>query len=277
MRRAVPAPCKTNRFGTYLFYRVLAPSLCAVLLTLHLPAIIHADETGDRITIVHLVEEANWPPFTPDKFGKVTEGLSYELMRAVFSELDTEIDLELVPQKRMLSYLESGQKDAATVISVNAERSRYLEFSDVIIKKQEFVYYLADRSPPLDWKDFQDLRGLRIGVTAGHNYGDKFQQAAKQLPLTLEEVNSEEQNFKKLLERHIDVLLCNESTANTFLRQAPYLGKIVPASKPYYAKDYHIGFSRKSPARTLIPKVNAAIQELQKDGTLQKILAKYFN
>jgi len=45
---------------------------------------------GDDIKVLHLTEESNWPPFTPDKSGYVTDGLSYDLMREVFSRLNIE-------------------------------------------------------------------------------------------------------------------------------------------------------------------------------------------
>ena len=259
--------------------RATSHMLLALLMAaaIMLPGASQADgaEADGKITAIHLVEEANWPPFTPNKSGDTREGLSYELMQAIFSRLHVDIDLELVPQKRMLSYLESGQKDAATLISINAERSLTIDFSEPIFQKREFVYFLADRKPPFEWSGFQSLQGLKIGITAGHNYSDEFLEAAARLHLTVEKVNTEGQNFKKLLSRRIDVLLCNEAPANELLGLPEYNGKIIPAAKPYFTKDYSIGFSKKSPARNLIPEVNATIKKMREDGSIQAILSKY--
>ena len=68
---------------------------------------------------VNLVEEADWPPFTPQAYGRTQEGLSFTLMKAIFEQLNIKVDLELLPQKRMLAKLKDGAKDAATVISIS--------------------------------------------------------------------------------------------------------------------------------------------------------------
>jgi polar amino acid transport system substrate-binding protein len=230
---------------------------------------------GDDIKVIHLTEESNWPPFTPDKSGYVTDGLSYDLMKEIFSRLNIEIDLELLPQKRALRYLREGRKDAATVISKNRERLEFIDYTAPIFQKKGLIYFLADREPPIEWQSYEDLRGLRLGVTLGHNYGDEFSQAVKKYNLRLDQVREVGLNFKKLLRNRIDALLCIELTAQIFLRQPEYKGKIIHASKPYYSKDYHIGFSKAAKAKLLIPRVNKVIQQMKDDGVFQKIIFQY--
>ena len=230
---------------------------------------------GDEIRVVHLAEESNWPPFTPDKSGYVTDGLSYDLMREIFSRLNIEIDLELFPLKRTLRYLREGRKDAVTVISKNAERLEFIDYTVPIFQKKGLIYFLADREPPIEWRSYKNLRGFRLGITLGHNYGDEFNQAAIKYNLRLEQVREVGLNFKKLLRDRIDALLCIELTAQTFLKQPEYKGKIIHASKPYYSKDYHIGFSKVTKAKTLIPRVNKVVQQMKDDGVFQKIISRY--
>lgn len=257
-------------------FRALLPAMLALALLSQPGALRGEDASGEgRITSVHLVEEGNWPPFTPDKYGDVKEGLSYELMHAIFSRLDIEIDLELLPMKRLLAHLANGDKDAATMISVNSERMLTLEFTKPMLHNKEFAYFLADRKPPFEWNGFESLKGLRIGVTAGHNYGDEFIDAIARLELNIEKVNTEEQNFKKLVARRIDVLLCNEAPANEIMRRLDLAGKIIHVSKPYYIKDYSIAFSKKSPAKKLIPEVNAVIKRMKEDGSIEAIISKH--
>ncbi|MCP4113523.1 MAG: amino acid ABC transporter substrate-binding protein [Desulfobacteraceae bacterium] len=84
-----------------------------------------------------------------------------------------------------------------------------------------------------------------------------------------------ELNFKKVLKKRIDALLCIELTAQTYLKHPEYKGKIIHASKPYYSKDYHIGFSKAAKAKVLIPRVNKVIQQMKQDGSLQRIISLY--
>ncbi len=228
-----------------------------------------------EIKQLHFAEESNWPPFTPNKQGLATEGLSLSLMQEIFSRLGIEVEVELFPQKRMLSLLKKGKKDGATVISKNANRQKFLEYTDPIFIKKGVIYFLAERKPPIEWENFGDLKGLRIGLVSGHNYGDEFNQAVKKYNLSIQHVTRIEQNFDKLIGRRIDAFLCVELTAKQFLHDPKYSGKISQASKSYYSKGYHIGFSKKSNARHLIPRVNKVIREMKKDGSLGKIISQY--
>lgn len=230
----------------------------------------------DKFDTIYFVEEANWPPYTPNAYGIAEEGLSLELMEAIFSQLNLKVEVELVPQKRMLLYLRLGERDAATVITKNPERLKYLEYTDAIISKDRgLIYYRTDRQEPFEWQSYQDLKGLRIGAVYGHNYGVEFGQAVEEFDLDLVEVNRVIQNFDMLLAKRIDIIVAAESTANELLRDTKYKGKISAAKKPMREISFHIAFSKKSHARVLIPQVNGVIQKMHANGSLQAIIDKY--
>lgn len=232
-------------------------------------------QSNTSIKKIYFVEEANWPPFTPNNYGQTKEGLSYILMQAIFSRLDIEVDLELYPQKRMLLMLKNTRKDAATIISKSEERLKFLDYSDPILQKKGYIYYLKDNNPNFSWEEYKDLQGLSIGVVAGHNLGNEFEEAIKKYNLQIQRVSQSKKNFDMLLNRRVDIILSIEPTANYFLKDPMYGNKISHASKQYYSKYYYIGFSKKSKAKNILPKVNNIIREMKKDGSLQKILSQY--
>ncbi|WP_282608061.1 ABC transporter substrate-binding protein [Pelagibius sp. Alg239-R121] len=230
----------------------------------------------DKFDTIYFAEEANWPPYTPNAYGIAEEGLSLELMEAIFSQLNLEVEVELVPQRRMLQYMRLGTKDAVTVITKSPERLRYLEYTDPIISTDRgLIYYLSDRKEPFEWRRYRDLQGLRIGAVSGHNYGVEFNQAVEEFDLDMVEVGRVVQNFDMLLAGRIDIFLAAESTANEFLSNTKYNGKITSAKKPTREISFHIAFSKKSRAKVLIPRVNGVIQKMRADGSLQAIVDKY--
>ncbi len=249
--------------------RIIAANIAACL------CLLLSANAQEQVKMIRFAEESNWPPFTLEDHGKATKGLSLDLMKAVFSQLKIEVEIDLLPQKRMLAYLKSGKRDGATVISKNKERLKFLDYTEPIFQKRGFVYYLAGRKPAIKWEKYEDLKGLRIGVVSGHNYGDEFTAAVAKHGLILDEVTNQKMNFAKLLSGRIDAFLCIEQTAKKYQREKAYKGKIVHADKSYYSKGYHIAFSKKSPAKTLIPRVNEVILKMTKDGTLAKIIAKH--
>jgi polar amino acid transport system substrate-binding protein len=120
------------------------------------------------------VEEANWPPFTPAYEGMTKEGLSYDLISAVFERIKMPVTLELFPMKRLLILLKRGKRDGVTVISRNAEREKFIIYSKPIFQKRGLIYFNKKKHPNFSWESYSDLKGLMIGTVLGHNYGDDF-------------------------------------------------------------------------------------------------------
>lgn len=227
---------------------------------------------------IQLVEEADWPPFTPKGLGLIQEGLSHDLMRELFSRLRTSFQLEIMPQNRLLKALEAGDKDAVTQISKSPERAGYLLFSEPLIQKRGFIYFNATRRPDFTWSGFEDLKGLTIGIVEGHNYGAEFKRAIAEIPLIVEAVPAEEYNFRKLLAGRIDVLLSIDLVAQAIIANDPRMAaELRSAAKPYLVKDYHVGVARRSPWATLLPKIDQAILAMKADGSFARILARHRN
>lgn len=224
---------------------------------------------------LHFVEEANWPPFTFQKFGKAETGLSLDIMQAVFSQLGIAVDISLYPQRRVLLNVQKGYFDGVTMISKNAERSRYLTFSDPVIGKLGRLYYREDRLPAIEWNSYDDLRGLTIGVTRGHNYGQDFETARVSGDFKVVEVTRVEQSFYLLVAGRVDAVFCIDITANHILKQNDFTNKLVAAKKPYYQGTYHIAFARQGQAVKLMPEVNKVIAEMKASGEVDAILANY--
>lgn len=225
---------------------------------------------------INLVEEAEWPPFTYEKSGLATTGLSKDLMAAIFEPLGVNVAIDLLPQKRMLRKLESGLADGATVISKNTDRQKYLVFSDPLLSKLGKIYFAKDKLKSFEWHDFQDLKRLNIGIVRGHNYGDDFSYAIKKHQLKVNEVSNIEQLFQMLKVGRVDLIMANEWTAIHFQSRPEYKGLFEAAEKPYYKKGYHIGLSNKSPFVKHLPSINRRIQELERDGSIKALIDKHF-
>ena len=231
---------------------------------------------NDRISKIYIAEEGLWPPYTFEKGGIPTQGIAWEAMNAIFTRLDIEIDMRLLPQARMLQYLKDGKKDAVSIISKNRDRLTFLDYSDVLLQDTGVICYSSKRKKPFNWKEFRDLFPYRIGLVSGHNYGNPFLDAIVMYNLNVQYVTNYEQNFKKLDAGRVDIILINRSSTSEFLRKYPdYKARIRIAEKPFFIYDYYTAFSKKSPARLLIPEVNNVIAELKKEGVIDQILGKY--
>ncbi|MDE1465426.1 substrate-binding periplasmic protein [Spartinivicinus poritis] len=227
--------------------------------------------------IILLSEEANSPPYSYESDGTPTKGLSLALMNGIFAHLGAKMDLKLFPWKRCLIHMKQGTRDALTVLSINEERKEFLEFTEPHLEIKGYVYYSAAREKGISWNSFEDLKGFKIGVVAGFNYGKEFEKSKKELSLQISEVTRLSQNFEKLTLGRIDIMLANQAEAGEFIRLNPkYKGKIKHAEKPYIVYQYRMAFSKKSNKRHFIPKINDVIKKMKSNGELDSIVSNFF-
>lgn len=225
-----------------------------------------------------LVEEGEWPPYTYESSGAPTKGVSFELMTEIFHRLNKPFTINLLPMKRCIFELTTGDCDAITMLSRNNEREEFLVFTHPIVESKGFVYYDSYRHPKFEWNSFADLQPYTIGTVSGYNYGSDFEDICRRYKLKTERVSRIDQNFRKLLAGRIDILLVNQTEVNEFMRTHPqYRSRIRSAGTPYHVYSYHMAFSKKSRHLDLIPKINRVITDMKNDGTADRILSKYIH
>lgn len=218
------------------------------------------------------LSEDPWPPYTLGEVSKEpTGGIAVEFANEIFGRLQIETEIKLYPWKRCLNQMETGQRDGLLLLTKNKEREEYMVYSDKIMSDRDLIWYKKGKN--IQWDDLEDLKEYRIGKTAGFNYGDKFNEAAKKYSFTIHTASGDWNNFKKLDANRIDIFICNETAAKSIFKEDPELaGKFEYANKPLKSVDFHMSFSKKSEAVKILDDVNRVINELKEDGTIDRIL-----
>lgn len=252
-------------------------SRCGLLLALTLQALPAAavPEPCDAAP-VHLLEEANWPPFTLEPGGLASRGLSYELMNLIFSRLGLCVEIELLPQARMLERLIKGRDDGVTLIRFAADRTDFLSYTDSpLVTLRGDIYVRADGAAPPQINSWTDLRGLRVGTVRGRNYPDDFKQARDAGLFSVVEVVSSEQLLGMLVRGRLDAVPFLEIEAAQFLSSAQYAGKIRRAEPLRVDIEFYLALMRNSRHRASLEQINQVIAQLRASGELGVLLAKY--
>jgi len=225
---------------------------------------------------LRFAEEGNWPPFTLERAGVATQGLSLALLRELGQRAGFQPRLELFPMKRVLVEIAEKRHDGVSVISRNPEREALLVFSEPLFQKLGYVYFRSGEQRP--WASYADLKGLQLGVTRGHNLGDELDRAIQAEGLRVDVGGSDEQNFIKLIAGRVDAVFANHWSALFLLRQPRFHGLIDRAQRPFFSKDYHLGISRQSSAGlALLPAINRAILAMKADGSLDALLVEHLS
>ncbi len=223
------------------------------------------------------LSEDPWDPYTLGHEGETpTGGIAVELMNEIFKRVDIATDMKLFPWERCLAQMKTGKRDALMLLTKNAERELFLDYSEVIMTDNDLIWYRkSSQNNPADWVEFSDLKNYVIGESAGYNYGDVYSAAREKHKFIIDKARTDLLNFRKLQAGRIDIFICNETAAKAIFKNNPYLqGRFLAASKSLKTVEFHMAFSKESPLKGILPQVNQAIQEMKSDGTIERILVK---
>lgn len=226
-----------------------------------------------EIKKVHIVDEP-YPPYTYGELGgQVSGGIGVEIVKELFNRLGVEVEFELVPWKRALKMVEVGRADGTNLLMHTVDRERYLVFTDTVLEVRELFHYRADRINAFEWETFNDLKRYTIGLVNGYTYGDDFLTAIDRLKLKVEYAESSVLALRKLFAGRVDLFLENEPVVKALVADnTAWKGVFKTASKPVSTFNFHLSFSKRSPAVKLLPDINRVIAEMKQDGSIDRIV-----
>jgi polar amino acid transport system substrate-binding protein len=215
-----------------------------------------------------------WPPWNSGVEGKEPiNGIAVDIAKEIFSNAGIKCNMTLYPWLRCLAMMKSGKADIAWFLTKNNEREQYMTFSEPLHMDPYLIFYPTGK--PFNWENWSDLKGKKIGITSGFNYGDEFWKAAEKYNYSIITSYTDEITIKNLLADRIELAVLNRSIAIRFMSDNPeYNDQIRSSSKPVSESVYYMAFSKKSDKLYLLEKINAAIIALKKNGTIERITKK---
>ncbi len=223
-----------------------------------------------------------WEPYDPFqvKKGDKYTGLDFDIAEAVAQKMNCKIKYEEVPWKRCLAGIEAGQYDGAGSASKNAEREKFAHFTNSYISTANAFFTTKETAANYKLTKMADLlnqKNFKLAVVRGYDYGSEYQELLKNpaFKAILDEADSEEQSFKKIAAGRAQGTFSNEYVGVSTLKSISLNDKIVLSGFKLPSDDSFFMFSKKSRDDKFISDFNAALEEIKKDGSYQKILDAY--
>lgn len=218
-------------------------------------------------------------PYPPWALGVVNEkptgGIAVEIVEKLFRRMNMKSSVFLYPFNRGLQRIKDGEEDVILMVSRSKEREEYMLFTHSIRHVRFGFYHLAGMKN-FDWNKWEDLQPYTVGAVTGYNLGEEWPKAIKKYNLKIEEVKTDVYNVEKLLIGRIDILLTDFEVMEEIIRLQPkYHVKLKHHKKPVFESVNNLGISKKSFLSPMLPKINAAIQEMKDDGTFKKIFCAH--
>jgi polar amino acid transport system substrate-binding protein len=212
----------------------------------------------------------DYPPYHWAEGDRIV-GASVALTGRILDELGVPWEARYVgPWPRVLKSAEYGEIDLVVSLKPTPEREVYLDFTRSPAFPNPMALFVA-RARPLKFGALQDLVGKRGGRTAGDRFGEAFDRFAEK-SLTLEDADSLDLNFNKLVAGRIDYLVTGLYTGRAHLLRTGLAERITPLPHLVNEGFIHHGFSRRSPCASLAAAVDAGLAKAQRSGLAARLL-----
>ncbi len=209
------------------------------------------------------------------------KGLDYDIWMELSKRLGVQADIQLLPFKRLWSYLQTGELDGTLQIYYNADRENEIIYSKtpmhwsahyILVRKADLPKYKSG--------NLEDLYGKTVGKNAGFFVTKEFEEAVKAGKITVDEQASSELNLKKLAAGRIDCYVSNLHSAMWAVKQLGLQDQIVPLPQPFAEKKgTFFAISKKSKniadKEGFMAKVNDELAKMHADGTIDRLWEKY--
>lgn len=243
---------------------VLKAVPCILLLILFAVSGFAADKT------VTMIADPWAPYYSKDLPG---HGFAADVIREALARKSYKVTFTVRPWKRSLKMVEEGKYDAIATAWYSDERAQKYTFSKPYGECR--IVFFTKKENPLQWNNFKDLKGKKIGVVRNYAYSPEFSQATF---LQKDEADNIVINIKKLIKNRTDTILMDKYVGLYTLKKdfPEQAGTIVYSDKPVSLNKLYCMFSKKVPGVDAKREAfNSGLAEIMADGTFDKILMKH--
>jgi len=199
--------------------------------------------------------------------GKIT-GITVDIIKNIEQESDLEIQTTLLPYKRMLNYLKSGQIDFGIFFLSNYSES----FSDKLIPLYSLDTIIVGKKG-LEIETYKDIQNLELATPLGVNYNAGLSED-KQLKITY--VKDYKNAILMLKRDNIDALIGPRKILSYQLKQLNM--NLSDLGTPYIltTNTAWIQFSHKSKLKRYKRQIINAAKILLEKNKIQEIILQYY-
>ncbi|WP_454734969.1 transporter substrate-binding domain-containing protein [Cupriavidus necator] len=213
--------------------------------------------------------EGTYPPFGFRGAKNELEGFDVDVARAVAGKLGVKPEFVTTEWSGIIAGLQAGKFDViVNQVAATPQRKQALDFSKPYVYSE--AQLIQRKDDKREFKSLEALKGHKLGVSLGSNYND----LAKAVPgIDVKTYPGAPEYLRDLAAQRVDAALNDRlmvayliKTANLPLRP----GAVVPGASSEVA----IPFRKDNPK--FAQAIDRALDDLRKDGTLNKLSVKWF-
>lgn len=211
-------------------------------------------------------------PFTfLDTKTNTIQGIMIDLMNAIAADAGFKIEIEATPFSALIPSLTSNKIDIiAAAMYITPVRAEVIDFSKPIYTYGEGL--MVSKKDTRNYTKLEDMKGYTVGAQKGTAYVEPLQKSGlfaevkiyDSIPAIMSDVNN----------GRIQAGFADKPIVGYNLQQGMF-------SESRLVKDYpstmsgSVGIGVRKTDGELLKRINASLEKLQKNGTVDKILAKW--
>ena len=219
-----------------------------------------------------------WPPYEfYDPSRQRMTGYSTEVIRQVLARMDRSLaTIEVLPWVRAQNMLFSGDLDILYSATPSPNRLKLGLHPQEPLATSYWVLFTL-KSNPIEFTDLDDLKDLKIGTVKGYTYTPEFWQAVRQTASTTP-VITDEQNFKMLMQRRVDLVAAELANGLEICHQLGIEQKVIPITKhPIRVTTLHPFFSRKTVDAQTAQRFSEELAEFKQTDEYRQLYRRFFH
>ena len=225
--------------------------------------------TAETIKIATL----NWEPYVGESLQDY--GAHGAIVKEAFKRVGKDVEFSFYPWKRAYYIALKGESFLISA-SENKERRQIFHYSDPYDNAASYLIGLKKNGYEFNG-NLKDLASYRVGVLRGHYLVKLLQESGVE---TIEEVRTDNHNFKKLFSDRIDFMAMSKIPAIELLKKDPTIGgtlaEIIFYEPPLRENPIHlIGHKEMPESLEIISQFNKGLAQIKKDGIYDAIMKKY--
>ena len=215
--------------------------------------------------VLVMATNAEFPPYEYHDGGEIV-GIDAEIAKAIADELGMELEIEDIAFDSIIPEITSGKADMGLAgMTVTEDRKQSVDFTDTYAKASQKIIVKEDSAIASP----DDLTGVIVGVQQGTT-GDIYVSDLEADGTTVERYNKGFEAVQALSQGKIDAVVIDGEPAKTFVAETEGIKMLDEA---FTEEEYAIAVKKGN--TELLDKINGALSELESEGTLDEIVAKY--
>jgi polar amino acid transport system substrate-binding protein len=178
-----------------------------------------------------------------------------------------------------LESIKAGQQDFALAATPTTERQEFAYFSRPYRFEVDVLYVRRDRLYDFEFAEVGDVveaaraGRFRVAVVEGFHYGPDVAEILDSA--TVEQTQSDVQNFESLLAGQVDGLLIDQLEGAAITRSFGWDASLAEYPVPIYSTPISVMFSRASTSEKTVERFNEGLGQAQESGEIDAILDRY--